>query len=112
TFKNETSPLLKFDRPGRLAYANAGPDTNGSQFFITEEPYASLNGSYTIFAQCDAHTIEMVRQIARMPGNANDFPKNPVRINHITVVQSVMAVKPAVGRPLTKPAAKPATTPK
>src|SRR5581483_9393684 len=43
-FKNETSPDLKFDRPGRLAYANAGPDTNGSQFFITEVPYPSLNG--------------------------------------------------------------------
>src|SRR5882724_3208508 len=36
-FKNETSPTLKFDRPGRLAYANSGPDTNGSQFFITED---------------------------------------------------------------------------
>ena len=41
-FKNETSPTLKFDRPGRLAYANAGPDTNGSQFFITEVPYPQL----------------------------------------------------------------------
>ena len=38
-FKNETSPTLKFDRPGRMAYANAGPGTNGSQFFITEVPY-------------------------------------------------------------------------
>ena len=38
-FKNETSPDLKFDRPGRLAYANAGPGTNGSQFFVTEVPY-------------------------------------------------------------------------
>src|SRR5712692_10026872 len=36
-FKNETSPGLTFDRPGRLAYANSGPDTNGSQFFITED---------------------------------------------------------------------------
>ena len=52
-FKNETSPDVKFDRPGRLAYANAGPDTNGSQFFITEVPYPSLNGGYTIFGQCD-----------------------------------------------------------
>ena len=37
-FKNETSSAVKFDRPGRLAYANAGPGTNGSQFFITEVP--------------------------------------------------------------------------
>ena len=50
-FKNEPSPLLKFDRPGRLAYANAGPGTNGSQFFITEAAYPSLNGGYTIFGQ-------------------------------------------------------------
>ena len=56
-FKNETSPLLKFDRPGRLAYANAGPDTNGSQFFITEVPYPSLNGGYTIFGQCDDASV-------------------------------------------------------
>ena len=36
-FKNETSPELRFDRPGRMAYANSGPGTNGSQFFITED---------------------------------------------------------------------------
>ena len=55
-FKNETSPELKFDRPGRMAYANSGPDTNGSQFFITEDVAhsAHLTGHYTIFGQCDA----------------------------------------------------------
>jgi peptidyl-prolyl cis-trans isomerase A (cyclophilin A) len=111
SFKNETSPLLKFDRPGRLAYANAGPGTNGSQFFITEVPYPSLNGSYTIFGQCDEPSVALVKQIARMPRNGNDFPKNPVKIKHITVVQSVTAVKPATAKPLTKPAAKPAAKP-
>ena len=62
-FKNETSPALKFDRPGRLAYANAGPGTNGSQFFITEVPYPSLNGGYTIFGQCDPAAVELVKNI-------------------------------------------------
>jgi peptidyl-prolyl cis-trans isomerase A (cyclophilin A) len=84
-FKNETSPDLKFDRPGRLAYANAGPGTNGSQFFITEVAYASLNGGYTIFGQCDDASVALVKQIARMGRDSNDKPYKPVKINHITV---------------------------
>ena len=84
-FKNETSPDLKFDRPGRLAYANAGPDTNGSQFFITEVPYPSLNGGYTIFGQCDDASVALVKKIARMPRDANDKPNQRVVINHITI---------------------------
>jgi peptidyl-prolyl cis-trans isomerase A (cyclophilin A) len=84
-FKNETSPDLKFDRPGRLAYANAGPDTNGSQFFITEVPYPSLNGGYTIFGQCDDASVALVKQIARMGRDANDRPYKPIKINHITI---------------------------
>src|SRR5579885_353098 len=84
-FKNETSPDLKFDRPGRLAYANAGPDTNGSQFFITEVPYPSLNGGYTIFGQCDDASVGIVKQIARMGRDSNDRPYRPVKINHITI---------------------------
>jgi len=84
-FKNETSKDLKFDRPGRLAYANAGPDTNGSQFFITEVPYPSLNGGYTIFGQCDDASVALVKKIARMARDSNDRPANPVKINHITI---------------------------
>ncbi len=72
-FKNETSSSVKFDRPGRLAYANAGPDTNGSQFFITEEAYPSLNGGYTIFGQCDPAAVELVKKIARMPTRFSGF---------------------------------------
>jgi peptidyl-prolyl cis-trans isomerase A (cyclophilin A) len=85
TFKNETSAALKFDRPGRMAYANSGPDTNGSQFFITEVPYPSLNGSYTIFGQCDDASVTLVKQIARMGRDSNDLPYKPVKINHITI---------------------------
>ena len=84
-FKNETSPDLGFDRPGRLAYANAGPGTNGSQFFITEKPYPSLNGGYTLFGQCDDASVALVKQIAEMGRDGNDRPYRPVKINHITI---------------------------
>jgi peptidyl-prolyl cis-trans isomerase A (cyclophilin A) len=83
-FKNETSSTVKFDRPGRLAYANAGPDTNGSQFFITEVPYPSLNGGYTIFGQCDEAAVALVKKIARMPANG-ETPIHPVKIEHIEI---------------------------
>src|SRR5246127_5243708 len=84
-FKNETSPDLLFDQPGRLAYANAGPDTNGSQFFITEVPYPSLDGHYTIFGQCDQDSVKLVKEIARMGRDSNDKPYKPVKIVHITI---------------------------
>src|SRR3989441_7800255 len=106
-FKNETSPDLKFDRPGRLAYANAGPDTNGSQFFITEVAYPSLNGNYTIFGQCDGPSVALVKEIARMGRDANDRPYRSVKINHITIVRGgAAAAKPAAAKPTAK---KPAT---
>jgi cyclophilin family peptidyl-prolyl cis-trans isomerase len=98
-FKNETSPGLTFDRPGRLAYANAGRDTNGSQFFITEVPYPSLNGGYTIFGQCDAAAVELVKQIARMATDG-ERPLRPVKITHIDIQRGASAAaKPAVPKP-------------
>jgi peptidyl-prolyl cis-trans isomerase A (cyclophilin A) len=110
-FKNETSPDLGFDRPGRLAYANAGPDTNGSQFFITEVPYPSLNGGYTIFGQCDDASVELVKQIARMPSDPrNNLPFHPVKINHITIVKAGSSA-PAP-KASSSAAKKPATAPK
>jgi peptidyl-prolyl cis-trans isomerase A (cyclophilin A) len=70
---NETKPDLKFDRAGRLAMANAGPDTGGSQFFVTEVPRKSLDGSYTIFGQCDGEDV--VKQIARVAVDSPDHNK-------------------------------------
>jgi peptidyl-prolyl cis-trans isomerase A (cyclophilin A) len=104
-FKNETTPDLQFDKPGRLAYANAGPDTNGSQFFITEVAYSSLNGGYTIFGQCDDASVELVKKIARMPRNGNDRPDDPVKITKITVLHA------GGGTTRTSPAHKPAPKP-
>src|SRR6202142_4422391 len=104
-FKNETSPDLKFDRPGRLAYANAGPGTNGSQFFITEIAYASLNGGYTIFGQCAEASVTLVKQIARMGRDSNDKPYKPVKIVHIKIVQGAApAARPAMAKPAAKSA--------
>jgi peptidyl-prolyl cis-trans isomerase A (cyclophilin A) len=84
-FKNEPVPGLGFDRAGRLAYANAGPDTNGSQFFITEGAYPSLNGNYTIFGQCDDASVELVKKIARQPRNGQDRPNTAIVIKHIKI---------------------------
>lgn len=116
-FKNETSPDLTFDRPGRLAYANAGPGTNGSQFFVTEVPYPSLDGNYTIFGQCDDPSVELVKKIARMPRNQSpgprqDRPNDPVKINKITILGSGSGTvhhTPATHKPM--PAPKPAPQP-
>jgi peptidyl-prolyl cis-trans isomerase A (cyclophilin A) len=106
-FKNEASPDLLFDQPGRLAYANAGPGTNGSQFFITEVATPHLNGGYTIFGQCDEATVALVKQIAHMATDpSNDKPFRPVKINHISITKggASVAVKPAAA-PAKKPAA-------
>lgn len=92
-FKNETSPDLKFDRPGRLAYANAGPGTNGSQFFITEAASPSLNGGYTLFGQCE--DSDVVQKIARVPRDSADKPRTPVVIKHIKIIKPGAAATPA-----------------
>lgn len=85
-FKDEIVHGLTFDRPGRLAMANSGPNTNGSQFFITEVPTPHLNGRHTIFGQCDPASVTLVKQIARMASDpGNNRPLRPVKINHIAI---------------------------
>src|SRR5580658_2495542 len=106
-FKNEVSSDLLFDRPGRLAYANSGPDTNGSQFFITEVATPHLNGKYTIFGQCDDATVALVKDIARRASDpSNNRPFRPVKIIHIKIVRSGAAASAAKSAtPAKKPAA-------
>ena len=76
-FVNETSDL-KFDKEGLVAMANAGPDTNGSQFFITFVPYESLNGGYTIFGQI-VEGMDVVSGITRRDPQQNpDYPGDAI----------------------------------
>jgi peptidyl-prolyl cis-trans isomerase A (cyclophilin A) len=83
---DEISPTLKFDVPGRMAMANSGPGTDGSQFFITQAAVPQLNGNYTIFGQCDPHSVLIVTGITMVQRNENDKPLTPVVMNKVTVV--------------------------
>jgi cyclophilin family peptidyl-prolyl cis-trans isomerase len=85
-FENEIVPGLTYDRPGRLAYANSGPGTNTSEFFITEHTNHRLDGNYTIFGQCDAASVKLVETIARVPRDEHNKPLTPVVIRRITIV--------------------------
>ncbi len=87
-FDNEVVPDLTFDVPGRLAMANAGPNTNGTQFFITEVPNPDLDGKYTIFGQCDPHSVLIAATIARVERNASDKPLTPVTLDKVTIVRA------------------------
>lgn len=94
SFNDEFSPDLNFDVPGRLAMANSGPNTNGSQFFITEAQDDDLDQKYTIFGQCDAHSILVVQSIARVNRDQNDKPLEPVVLTKVTVIPAGQPVPP------------------
>jgi peptidyl-prolyl cis-trans isomerase A (cyclophilin A) len=89
SFDDEFDPNLNFDRPGRLAMANSGPNTNGGQFFITEQAYDSLNQHYTLFGQCDDASLAVVKAIARVQRDSNDKPLTPVVLEKVSIVNAV-----------------------
>ena len=109
-FDDEIDPNLNFDGPGKLAMANSGPNTNGSQFFITEQAYDSLNQHYTLFGQCDESSVLVVKTIARVERDAQDKPLTPVYLKRMTIVLDgqPMPPVPADSAPPVPAAPKPA----
>jgi peptidyl-prolyl cis-trans isomerase A (cyclophilin A) len=93
-FNNEVSPNLNFDVAGRLAMANAGPNTNGSQFFITVTPQPSLDQRYSIFGQCDPASVLIAESITEVQRNGRDKPFEPVYLNKVTIVQPGQPLPP------------------
>jgi len=84
-FADEFHGELNFDRPYLLAMANAGPNTNGSQFFITVAPTAWLNRKHSIFGEVkDAASQKVVDAIAAVKTGANDKPVQAVKINSVS----------------------------
>jgi peptidyl-prolyl cis-trans isomerase A (cyclophilin A) len=88
-FQDEAHPELTFDKPYILAMANAGPNTNGSQFFITVAPTTWLNFKHTIFGEvADQPSRDVVDAIAAVETGSQDRPKSDVTINSIEIVRS------------------------
>ncbi|MEY2954932.1 MAG: hypothetical protein RL530_533 [Actinomycetota bacterium] len=87
-FKDEIHPELDFNAPYKLAMANAGPGTNGSQFFITVAPTTWLHGRHTVFGEvADETSRKVVDKLAVVPTGAQDRPLDDVIIESITIAK-------------------------
>jgi cyclophilin family peptidyl-prolyl cis-trans isomerase len=86
TFEDEFSKKLRHDQPGVISMANSGPNTNGSQFFITEVPTPWLNDKHSVFGRVTSG-LDIVSAIARVPRDADDKPIQDVVMKKVTVLE-------------------------
>jgi len=97
-FEDEIDAAHTFDHPGILAMANSGPNTNGSQFFITVAPTPWLNGKHTIFGEVVSGQ-DVVDAISKVPRDDQDKPSTPVKITRISIRRVGAAVRPQAQTP-------------
>jgi peptidyl-prolyl cis-trans isomerase A (cyclophilin A) len=83
-FDDEISPLLDFGRPGMVAMANSGKNTNGSQFFVTLNKANFLNKNYSIFGEV-REGMDVVKKIGKVPTFPNERPRKKVIIEKIEI---------------------------